>query len=236
VSNVTWALYEKGNFECPDSSQETRKAPALEGQSQDSDVNTHSTYPPSVSSVAKIDEADEDGEDGEATGDPSDTEGCDGDYWFDYTPDVPYMSGAHLLMQHKEAVLMNLLQRFEGWPVPTSHATDGHDAPDSHSPPQPYGEKRSQGRNKRARNGSRKGDSNSGSSEQDSKATNAKKPRKGDRERRPRLACPYYKKAPMRYYDCHSKIISSISHLKQHLSRNHQLPVYCPVCKDVFSH
>jgi hypothetical protein len=34
---------------------------------------------------------------------------------------------------------------------------------------------------------------------------------------------------------CHSKVISQISYLKQHLSRNHQLPVYCPICKQIFS-
>ncbi|KXX83038.1 hypothetical protein MMYC01_200496 [Madurella mycetomatis] len=219
-------LFVASNTESPCTrSPEKPKAPALERYSQDSDVNTPSTCPPSAGSVTKPDDAD----------DSSDIESCEGDYWSDYTPDVPYMSDAHLFMQYKEKALMSLFLRFCYWPMSTTHASNGHDAPDSHSSPQTYREKSSHSRNKRARDSGGEGSSSSGSSEQDTKATKAKRPRHMERQRRPRLACPYYKKAPMRYYDCHSKIISSISHLKQHLSRNHQLPVYCPVCKAVFS-
>ncbi|KAK1751089.1 hypothetical protein QBC47DRAFT_308514 [Echria macrotheca] len=165
--------------------------------------------------------------------DPNGSESeAEDDYCSDYTPDVPHMSATHPFMQHKPAVLSGLLERFSCWLVPKSPATDTQT--DNHSSQQESREKLSQIRNKRARDGFRKDDSNTGSDEQDPRLTNAKKPRREEKQRRPRLACPYYKKAPMRYYDCHGKILSSISHLKQHLSRNHQLPVYCPICQDIF--
>lgn len=48
------------------------------------------------------------------------------------------------------------------------------------------------------------------------------------------LACPFAKKDPLKHRQCYSKIITKIQYVKQHLSRHHQMPVYCARCKGIF--
>ncbi|CAG9978715.1 unnamed protein product [Clonostachys byssicola] len=52
--------------------------------------------------------------------------------------------------------------------------------------------------------------------------------------REPSLACPYAKKDPIKYRSCYSKILKRAKDVKQHLSRSHQLPIYCARCKEIF--
>ncbi|KAI5463592.1 hypothetical protein BGZ63DRAFT_402886 [Mariannaea sp. PMI_226] len=49
------------------------------------------------------------------------------------------------------------------------------------------------------------------------------------------LACPYYKKDPIRHRRCHRYLLKKISYVKQHLIRNHQQPIHCPRCMKEFS-
>ena len=160
----------------------------------------------------------------------------DCDYWSDYMPDVPYMSDNHIFWQYKDVILTTLFESFRCWQAATETAPSDaqQNPPDSSGPTQTPTERQSQNRNKRARSDGNQGGRSSSSGSRQGCPQGTKKPRHGNRPRRPHLACPYYKKAPMQYYHCHSKIISTISHVKQHLSRNHQLPVYCRVCKKIF--
>jgi hypothetical protein len=48
------------------------------------------------------------------------------------------------------------------------------------------------------------------------------------------LACPYAKKDAIRYRGCHAYVIKRIQDVKSHLSRYHQLPIYCQRCKMIF--
>ncbi|KAF2816540.1 uncharacterized protein BDZ99DRAFT_353053, partial [Mytilinidion resinicola] len=48
------------------------------------------------------------------------------------------------------------------------------------------------------------------------------------------LACPFNKKDPARYGRCHRVTLTKISFVKQHLSRKHQLPIYCSRCMSTF--
>lgn len=48
------------------------------------------------------------------------------------------------------------------------------------------------------------------------------------------FACPFCKKDPSRYRTCYRYILSRIRDVKQHISRCHRLPVYCPSCMDTF--
>jgi hypothetical protein len=48
------------------------------------------------------------------------------------------------------------------------------------------------------------------------------------------LACPFAKKDPVKYRSCYACILKRIGDVKQHLSRYHQLPIYCPVCMSCF--
>jgi len=61
-----------------------------------------------------------------------------------------------------------------------------------------------------------------------------KMPHSGKR-RRFLLACPFAKKDPLRYRACYRQNLSKISYVKQHLSRHHRLPIYCPVCMETFN-
>jgi hypothetical protein len=53
---------------------------------------------------------------------------------------------------------------------------------------------------------------------------------KRGKTKRSLLACPFCKKDPLRYSSCYRQILTKISYVKQHLSRHHRLPIYCPVC------
>ncbi|KAK0627474.1 hypothetical protein B0T14DRAFT_579591 [Immersiella caudata] len=164
--------------------------------------------------------------------DSSELGSFEGDYCSDYTPDFPYMDDDHPFMKQKGRVLGALLQRF--WRGPQLKAcVGGQDTSrGDESRLSPKG-KLPEGRSKRPREREGNGEARDASSDQDPRTAKQRK-RRLDKSRRPCLACPFYKKAPARYCSCHSKIISTISHLKQHLSRNHQLPVYCAICKAVF--
>ncbi|KAM0350631.1 hypothetical protein ACHAPU_003117 [Fusarium lateritium] len=45
-----------------------------------------------------------------------------------------------------------------------------------------------------------------------------------------RLACPFYKYDPVRYRQCHAKVLKRNSYVKQHLFRSHMQPIYCDRC------
>lgn len=49
------------------------------------------------------------------------------------------------------------------------------------------------------------------------------------------LACPYFKKDPRRHKACCGFGGLKISYVKQHLGRNHNLPLHCPVCISEFA-
>ncbi|KAF4988252.1 hypothetical protein FGRMN_9876 [Fusarium graminum] len=53
---------------------------------------------------------------------------------------------------------------------------------------------------------------------------------KKQEESRLRLACPFYKYDPVRYRQCHSKVLKRNSYVKQHLFRSHMQPIYCIRC------
>jgi hypothetical protein len=48
------------------------------------------------------------------------------------------------------------------------------------------------------------------------------------------FACPFAKKNPLKYRSCYSYVLKRIRDVKQHLSRFHQLPIYCPRCACAF--
>jgi hypothetical protein len=48
------------------------------------------------------------------------------------------------------------------------------------------------------------------------------------------FACPFAKKDPLKYRGCYAYVLSRIRDVKQHLSRYHQLPIYCPRCMCTF--
>lgn len=57
---------------------------------------------------------------------------------------------------------------------------------------------------------------------------------KAEKKKRLLLACPFVKKDPLHYRACYKQVITKISYVKQHLSRHHRTPIYCPVCMEDF--
>ncbi|KAI1099086.1 hypothetical protein F4804DRAFT_322913 [Jackrogersella minutella] len=53
-------------------------------------------------------------------------------------------------------------------------------------------------------------------------------------DRRLWLACPYAKKDPVRYRDCYRYFLGRVRDVKQHLTRCHRKPIYCPICNETF--
>ncbi|KAI8624680.1 hypothetical protein F5Y19DRAFT_453427 [Xylariaceae sp. FL1651] len=50
----------------------------------------------------------------------------------------------------------------------------------------------------------------------------------------PCFACPFAKRDPVRYRDCYRYFLTRIRDVKQHLTRCHRKPIYCPICKETF--
>lgn len=53
-------------------------------------------------------------------------------------------------------------------------------------------------------------------------------------EARKYFACPFFKKDPVKYSDCHRYRLLRIRDVKQHLRRCHCRLIYCPVCDETF--
>ncbi|KAI0179775.1 hypothetical protein GGR52DRAFT_578317 [Hypoxylon sp. FL1284] len=68
----------------------------------------------------------------------------------------------------------------------------------------------------------------------DEKQTQKTFTKRRTQDRRLWLACPYAKKDPVRYRDCYRYFLGRIRDVKQHLTRCHRKPIYCPICNDTF--
>lgn len=137
------------------------------------------------------------------------------------------MSDTHPYMEHKLEILQRLFQRFKSWRL-----RDDEDGPDLGNAPRDYRAQVSEIGRKRAR--AKSGGSGSEDEDPDTKSTMAKKPRRSRDSHNLHLACPFYKKSPLKYSSCHCLTLSRIGDVKQHLGRAHRLPVYCARCKAIF--
>ncbi|KAI1372167.1 hypothetical protein F4677DRAFT_271288 [Hypoxylon crocopeplum] len=59
-------------------------------------------------------------------------------------------------------------------------------------------------------------------------------PRRRQQDRRLWLACPFAKKDPVQYRSCYGYFLGRVRDVKQHLTRCHRKPIYCPVCNETF--
>ncbi|WYZ44552.1 hypothetical protein EsH8_VII_000988 [Colletotrichum jinshuiense] len=67
------------------------------------------------------------------------------------------------------------------------------------------------------------------------KTRNLQTPLSPSSSRKKEIACPFYKKDPVKYSGClkRSRLLS-MTHVKEHLLQCHRIPFYCPVCKKDF--
>ncbi|KAK4445505.1 hypothetical protein QBC34DRAFT_413286 [Podospora aff. communis PSN243] len=162
----------------------------------------------------------------------------------DYSESVPVFEGDHPFLQVKTAVVQKLLHAFAEWDYTSRPEYGAAGNPGSNQYPSAIdvavlpisgGQQSSQSSGKRLVGSDAKGGGEENGEEGGSDPP--KKRRRSTRqssERRVSLACPFAKKDPTRYRHCYSYILSRTQDVKQHLSRYHQLPIYCPRCKDEF--
>jgi hypothetical protein len=150
----------------------------------------------------------------------------------EFSDDVPFMDEEHPLLRNKEPILNAILQAFDSWKS-CPQANGSQSSQNSGYPSRTFKEKQYISGSKRDRDD--RGDDADGRRNDEGEGSNAKRLRQNDvSPRRPRLACPFYKKDPIKHRECLGKVISTIAYLKQHLKRYHQLPLYCSVCKTIF--
>jgi uncharacterized protein YbaR (Trm112 family) len=93
---------------------------------------------------------------------------------------------------------------------------------------------RSRAKRKRVQGGN-KDDIDVRPDESDSQRNSSKgKSRKVDKSKNLQLACPFAKRGPFEHSSCFNLKLSGIARVKQHLSRRHRLPLYCPTCNTIF--
>jgi hypothetical protein len=176
------------------------------------------------------------------TASDSDTESV---WMSDYSEGVPVLDSGHPFLQIKGQVVINALLAFDNWPSRykdsdgppkdgTGTAGGGSSAVGTSATSPPRGSWQSSGR-KRSRKSS--GNPEDGEDGEDGREPPKKRNRKAKRptRRQVSLACPFTKKNPIKYRDCYSLLLRRTNHVKQHLSRCHQLPLYCQRCKELFS-
>ncbi|KAK0742635.1 hypothetical protein B0T18DRAFT_167821 [Schizothecium vesticola] len=62
----------------------------------------------------------------------------------------------------------------------------------------------------------------------------AARPDPSAEEHGPAFACPYFKKDSMVHQSCYRFRLTRIRDVKQHVGRKHSMPIYCPICFDIF--
>jgi hypothetical protein len=76
---------------------------------------------------------------------------------------------------------------------------------------------------------------NNGSGSDRDPSLNKQREVEGDEEDRT-LACPFFRRNPIRHMDCLNRKLSRIRDIRQHILRRHKLPTnYCPTCYQTFS-
>ncbi|KAL1849681.1 hypothetical protein Daus18300_013182 [Diaporthe australafricana] len=118
---------------------------------------------------------------------------------------------------------------FNEWKAGVIYRTRGSNSPTTNGPTPSSEPNRSSGSSRSRKRTSDQGSTSKQSGSKRPKVSSDEKPPARKAERR-LLACPFWKKDPIRHRDCF-KGISRISYVKQHLRRSHQRPAYfCHRC------
>lgn len=164
----------------------------------------------------------------------------------DYSETFPILESSHPFLRVKSEVVMNVLRAFEPWSLNYANKSnspqDGQDGMETQGGPSSSAVEPSRAapasqnsQRKRALPEARKeddADEGDGKDEGPSKKRNRVSRQAAARELS--LACPFAKKDPIKYRGCYQYTLRRTHHVKQHLSRCHQLPIYCQRCKELF--
>ncbi|ROW16488.1 hypothetical protein VPNG_02718 [Cytospora leucostoma] len=149
-----------------------------------------------------------------------------------YSADTPIMDENHHLTPFKkdflEVVLLAFAQFRQTSPGKTNERTDGQPSSPVDS------SQRGQGKNTSSNSGKRPLSSSGSNTGSGGTTTSGRSSKRRSVDRRFTFACPFAKKDPLRYRGCYHMILTRIRDVKQHITRCHYLPVYCPRCMESF--
>jgi hypothetical protein len=160
----------------------------------------------------------------------SDTESI---WMSDYSESIPVLENDHPFMKAKSTVVREGLLAFQASQQErpqggtSSNGTRSASTATSRDSDKKTGKKR----NHRKRAGSERSKGSGDDEAAPEKRRRASKKASGNQVS---FACPFAKKDPLKYRSCYAYIISRIQDVKLHLSRYHQLPIYCPRCMFIF--
>jgi hypothetical protein len=159
------------------------------------------------------------------------------EFWMsDYSEGTPQLDDEHpLLHLHRKAAVDHLLSTFHPryQECTPGSRQGGIDAARSESAANPTANHRGDGQNGQKRGGC-SGEEQQGTEDDLKGVQKKRRTLKPEKKRRLLLACPFAKKDPLHYRVCYRQTLTKISYVKQHLSRNHRTPIYCPICMGVF--
>lgn len=154
--------------------------------------------------------------------------------WFsEYSANAPKLRPSHPFRRVKDLALRLMLESLDGvhttlYGEQNTTQGSGQSSRDSSNDSSPSGSSK-----KRSRDLSYSATGNG-------KGTNLAVPRptktkrRRTDERKLSFACPYSKKDPMKHRDCYKYMLTRIRDVKQHLTRRHCMPMYCPRCFATF--
>ncbi|KUJ09934.1 uncharacterized protein LY89DRAFT_266617 [Mollisia scopiformis] len=150
----------------------------------------------------------------------------------DYSESAPVLEDNHPFWMIQPIILREALLSFQAWQQRpqegSTPSTSSASAPSSGGKT----DKSSQNKRQYQPGGRGKGDEEN----EDDQGGSQKRPRMSKKVsgHQVSFACPFAKKDPLRYRSCHAYVINRIQDVKTHLSRYHQLPIYCPRCMSTF--
>jgi hypothetical protein len=167
----------------------------------------------------------------------TDVDSEDVEFWMsDYSEGTPQLGDEHpLLHLHRKAAVDHLLSTFHPryQECTPGSRQSGIDAARSESAANPTANHRDDGQKGQKRGGC-SGEEQQGTKDDLKGVQKRRRTPKPEKKRPLLLACPFAKKDPLYHRVCYKQTLTKISYVKQHLSRNHRTPIYCPVCMGVF--
>lgn len=154
----------------------------------------------------------------------------------DYSESVAVLGEDHPFQLIKPTVVLTALLAYRDWQCRPTEASGNVTAKDSSTNAGGAG----RGQFNTSSGKKRNRDQGGGSEEENENNDGDKAPEKKSRTSKKAsghqasLACPFVKKDPVTYRSCYTYELKRIQDVKQHLSRRHQLPIYCPRCMDIF--
>ncbi|ROW10537.1 hypothetical protein VMCG_02066 [Cytospora schulzeri] len=149
-----------------------------------------------------------------------------------YSADTPLMDEAHHLTPFKKEFLEVVMLAFQQL---RKKAPGGANEPHDGQPSSPVDSNcRGQADSSSNHSGKRPWSSSGSNCGSGGTSISGRSSKRRAGERRFTFACPFAKKDPIRYRECYHKILTRIRDVKQHITRCHYLPVYCPRCMKTF--